>query len=952
MKWHFEQQLQRTANDPNSTTRDDHVSRPAQDACTNAKASAATPMSNTVNSIATNHGMPSTVHESLDASPVQRLLLLITDVCLAGTVLVLPFVMGGRQPHGHLLLCGLASVMAVAWSLHQFVDRQPSYRWSGAEPVVLAGLGLVTLQVIALPLEWRERISPNIKQLIPMWNSEQREILGLPEWTTLSFTPHETTGSLIVLTAGVLVLFVALQRIRTFDEMRRVLTWCAWSTLVMAAFGIAQYLLGNGKFFWFYVHPMTHTSGCAKGGFTNANHFANFIAMGIPIWIWRLTSSKDDPENESSGTRRRKKRNEWEQPSAGALLLQGIQSLVAVAALGVIAVGLLLSQSRGGLLFGGIGGMLSMLLLWKQERMAPRTAFTLFCAGAAVIGATTVFGEAISNGLEANFHQIASGDVNQLDEGQVRRQLWESAMLGNADFPLIGTGISSHSEVYWHYYDRPQTGVEASHAESGYFQIALEGGVTGIAIVAMAILLAGWWCVRGLRRHWKSREGAVAAIATSVILINLLHSISDFVWYAPGCMAVVIVCAACARSVASLSRSTEADRGRNSMASLLISGPVRLGWGAFAAVAVVFALWSLPFKSAQAIAEQHWFAFLRIEQANIPADDDAGREAQLLAETKHLLATVQADPQDHRAQYRLAQRCLSLFHMKQMASESPFPLVHFRDATMSMSAEDRDEWLRRPAVIGPRMKYLDAAWNCALKSLGQCPLQSRVYLQLLDIGWLHDLEEETEAAILAQAIEARPYDAPVHLRLGMIAWNEQRLDDGLAHFQEAFTRDARYRRPMLESMHRQFPAPFFLENFDLDIEMLSILQALYSDSEDRRGYEQILEHLALASSDAAEGLRGDDAIREWMRVFGCYQELQRDHEADQALRRAFALNPNADSIRQAMAKWEFDHQRFSAAAEHYRWCYRQDPSNQTLRQLAEEAAGLADVNVTPLSVRR
>jgi tetratricopeptide (TPR) repeat protein len=952
MKWHFEQRIAAQPAAPASAPIEARPQReiitpPAPERPKKSDPSPAATNKPKVVAAASRRRSSDAQDSQAGKSPIQNVLLRLTDWGLAGVVLVLPFVMGGRLAVGHVVLCGLACLVAVAWSLHQFLDRAPRYRLSLAEPVLLAGVGLVALQIVSLPAEWLERLSPKMKELIPLWYSSERAALGLPEWTTLSLVPNETRGSLIVLMAGALVLFVALQRLRTLEDIRRVLVCCAWSTLAMATFGIVQLVLTNGKFYWFYSYPLTTTFVCAKGAFTNANHYANFIAMGIPIWLWMLAEATQLDEARSSDKRRRR-HDEWSHAGGKSPLISRLQGFVAIVALGIICVGLLLSQSRGGLIVACVGGLVALALLWFQQRLASRTAFAMCCVGTVALAIVALFGEAVNKGIEANFHQLAAADLEQLDQGQVRRQIWEAALLGNADFPWIGTGVSSHSEVYWKYYDHPQTGIEASHAESGYMQIALEGGITGIVIIACAILLAGWWCVSGLRRHWKSPGGAIAAVMLSVLLIDLLHSVTDFVWYAPGCMAIVIVCAACARSVAAMPRGdANTLPASDSKWSFVLSTPVRLGWGGVAAAAVAFGVWSLPLKISQAQAEENWFAFMRIEKIELPPDDVAGREAKLLTETKYLLATVQADPRDHRAQYRLAQRCLTLFHTRQMESDSPFPLVHFRDAALTMPAESREEWLRRPAVIGPRMKYLDAAWNCALQSLKHCPLQSRVYLQLLDIGWLRDLSPETEEALVAQAEAARPYDAAVHLRLGMIAWNQQRLEDGLAHFQEAFARDARYRLPMLESMHRQFPANFFLENFDLDVELLAILQALYKQTEDRRGYEQVVAALAAKSAEVAEGMRGQAAIDEWLRAFRSYKELAMDAEADHAIHSAFALNPNSEVLRKTMAVWSYEHQRYAEAADHFRWCYRQDPSDQSLRERAEESARLASSNVTP-----
>ena len=56
----------------------------------------------------------------------------------------------------------------------------------------------------------------------------------------------------------------------------------------MAVFGLVQYFFGNGKFFWFFEPPFANTKDYVTGSFTNRNHFAQFIALGIGPMVWWL----------------------------------------------------------------------------------------------------------------------------------------------------------------------------------------------------------------------------------------------------------------------------------------------------------------------------------------------------------------------------------------------------------------------------------------------------------------------------------------------------------------------------------------------------------------------------------------------------------------------------------------------------------------------------------------
>ena len=92
-----------------------------------------------------------------------------TDAGFAAIIFLLPYVMGGRQAWGHLLLGLLACWTALCWSLHQILSDRPKWRFSGAEPLFVMGLALLVLQVVSLPSSTLRSISPAIDKRLPMW---------------------------------------------------------------------------------------------------------------------------------------------------------------------------------------------------------------------------------------------------------------------------------------------------------------------------------------------------------------------------------------------------------------------------------------------------------------------------------------------------------------------------------------------------------------------------------------------------------------------------------------------------------------------------------------------------------------------------------------------------------------------------------------------------------------
>ena len=219
-------------------------------------------------------------------SGFDELLLRIVDGGLAGCIFVVPFLMGGRQALGQLALVTLAVVVALAWVVRQCLRREGKWRWSGAELLLSAGVALVLVQLAPLPPWLSSRLAPHTAEVLPLWSGQGETSAGLGTWCQVSLTPAATRAGLMILVAYGLLFLTTVQRIRNLEDVERLLRWCALSACAVAAFGLVQFLTSNNKFFWFYEHPYSRTSDVVKGSFTNRNHFAHFLALGIGPLIW------------------------------------------------------------------------------------------------------------------------------------------------------------------------------------------------------------------------------------------------------------------------------------------------------------------------------------------------------------------------------------------------------------------------------------------------------------------------------------------------------------------------------------------------------------------------------------------------------------------------------------------------------------------------------------------
>ena len=221
------------------------------------------------------------------AERLDRALAMAVDAGLATAVFVVPLLMGGRHPLGELVLVFAAVLAALAW-LCCCLREQTLWRRSPGEWLLAAGLLLLVVQLVPLG-EWLlARLNSHIPRLLPLWTSAADSECRLGVWRCLSLTPGATRAAAALALAYGLLFLVAVQRIERIRDVERLLRWTALSAAGMAAFGLVQWLASNGKFFWFYQHPFVTTSDAVHGAFSNRNHLAHFLALGLGPIVWWL----------------------------------------------------------------------------------------------------------------------------------------------------------------------------------------------------------------------------------------------------------------------------------------------------------------------------------------------------------------------------------------------------------------------------------------------------------------------------------------------------------------------------------------------------------------------------------------------------------------------------------------------------------------------------------------
>ena len=839
-------------------------------------------------------------------TPLDALLLKAVDACFIFLILVLPFIMAGREAPGQLALVCVASCLAGCWGLLQIRQRESRWIVSWVEPLFLAGIALVVLQVVRLPPDQLARLSPKLGELLTTWNGES----GLPVWNQLSFMPAETLDSLMVFLAYGMIFIVALQRIRTQADAYRLMTLLATATVAMAIFALLQYAASNGKFFWFYENPFTHTERIAKGAFTNRNHFCNFMAIGIGPLLFCLTLSslKSKPEHVgfSEGT-------------------NFATYLIATTIAFVVFAGLL-SLSRGGAIAMGVAAVVAGFALYRSSALSGQLVFAGVCVMLLTCGLIAVYGE---EQITKRFDEIASADVEELDAKDGRRAIWAANLAGIREFPLVGTGIGTHREVYPMYMEDSGADYrdEFTHAENGYLQVALESGGVGFGLLMLAFCFALLWTLRGLGRKDNPKIAAAQAASLAAILASLVHSAVDFVWYVPACVIPVLLLSASACRLGQLQKE---ESGRTSFSLPL----PRMAWGITGLAVVFLAAWMLPAKYNRMQAEHHWYSYLRMSLKEATTANNASNllRNRLVAVSR----AVQADPTQARPHARLAALYLRIFHELQLASENRMSLTDVRASALSTSWESPDEmheWLGR--VFEDRGEYLTRALAHTKRSLELCPLEGRTYLYLAELDFLDRTTDWNADLLVKQAIQVRPHEPKVLFAFGRQKLIQGEREDGIELWKRAFKLSRDYQTAIIGQLAHEIDAPSIVQTFDPDVAALAHLADRYRLLRRWRDLGYSLNVFANRTLEMADdsNVADERKVRYLLAARKACDELRDEKRALLCFQKAAEIDPRDFRVFYQHGVWLAEREKFVEASEQFQRCAEIRPGDDHVRRM-------------------
>lgn len=874
-------------------------------------------------------------------STADRVLLGAVDTALAGTIFVVPFLMGGRQALGQFALVVFAAVAAVAWAIRLAMGSPRQWRVTWAEGLLLGGAALLVVQFLPLPPEVLAHLTPRQATLLPVWSGSSPD--GLGAWSTVSLTPAATRNDLAIFLAYAMLFGVATQRFRSLGDVERLLGWCAIAAMAMALFGIVQYVTSNDKFFWFYEHPYSTTSDAAKGSFTNRNHFAHFLALGIGPLVWSLQRAlaRHPSENDTASRFALSDRR-----SASAH--DGVGPILLTLGLGVVLLGVLLSLSRGGAIAMLAATAVVVLAGWRSGALGRR--FILGVAGAGlVIGlALSIYGyDRVSTRMDT----LAAGSLENLDQNRGRREIWETVVHALPDFLPCGAGAGSHQQIVPVYQERLGDFCY-SHAENGYLQVLLELGVPGAVLVGAGLALCGFWSIATLLRTESRRMAMAGGALAAGLAASAVHSAVDFVWYVPGCMAIVALLAAGACRLWQLQREEPAAQPRLSAGTAWAMGLLVLAVGA----------WMVADRFGAVPAEPHWDAYRLLAAArdaqNVPADDagdseaaapptpaERSQDAQVAAwrVIEHLRTVVAWQPDHSEAHLRLAQAYAHLFGLIQENSPNAMSVRSLRETIAQShfaSKEAMDDWLRR--AVGEHRNLLDLSRWHARRAVKLCPLHGEAYLLLADLCFLDGRGDSAKADLVAQAVRVRPREGRVLFAAGGEAWLAGNFPQWFQCWRDAYHADPALQEQVTAVFTGRCPPEdisteidYFIQSFGPDLQGVRLLHKRYVDlgyASDARLAPLRKYFVGLAEADAAQRT-GSQAAMAWLEIQELYGHLGDRAKSLECARKAYRYAQTNYRVRFRLVECLLAVNEFAEAEQHLRWCTSRRPRDARLADL-------------------
>lgn len=306
-------------------------------------------------------------------------------------------------------------------------------------------------------------------------------------WREISADPYQTRFFVLQLLA--LTAFLAmLYRYASTEKRVLIVVYAVIGVAIASAiFGILRQTTQQQT--GFVLPLLRQNQGFAQ--FINKNHFAYLMEMAFGLGLGLVFAG---------GSR---------------------QKLIYLALLLPVWVGLVLSNSRGGILAMLAQVVIAALLLMR--RLALKIVLVVVLVAGVLVGTVWVGGDRLVTNFEAAGSELGSTGGS---DGASRNEIWRATMKLFAAHPLLGAGLGGYWIAITAYHNASGV-LTPQEAHNDYLELLASGGLIGFAI-------GGWFVLSVIRlarkNLWSNRGFICAARLGAVLGIAGIaaHSLLDF----------------------------------------------------------------------------------------------------------------------------------------------------------------------------------------------------------------------------------------------------------------------------------------------------------------------------------------------------------------------------------------------------------------------------------------
>jgi O-antigen ligase len=382
--------------------------------------------------------------------------------------------------------------------------------------------GYVALQVAPLPAALVRLASPAAYEFQKLYSPA----FGRMKFMSLSIAPSSTLREGLLLLTCFLLGFLVLKTVSRGREIRTLIVVLACSGVFQALYGLFELTRDEPRILFY---KKMFSPGSVTGTFVNRSHLSGYLEMVIPLAVGLVIARMNLLTFGVRGFR--EKIQLW--TSKGILA-----SVLLLAAAVVMALGVILSNSRSGLVVLVFAAFLFLgLSVLDYSRAGFRQPWAVKTVRAVVLAVTAL---AVWVGVGSTIQRFAIDDVLHED----RALFWSNTAGIVADFPLFGTGLGTFSSAYGAYEKRSGPEMRLAHAHNDYLEYLAELGVVGALLLFGAVL---YIAVRAFLA-WRKRRNTEArglALGGIVSLAGIgLHAVTDFNLHIPANMVLftVVLC--------------------------------------------------------------------------------------------------------------------------------------------------------------------------------------------------------------------------------------------------------------------------------------------------------------------------------------------------------------------------------------------------------------------------